>query len=203
MLEFAPSIFGRLACSPARTVSMMLSSRLWPIVVSLSILVLALDIVTGPYILFPIAFVVPVAIAAWYRGKWSGIACGAFLVAGRFGIVMLWEVPEYSVAIRAINAAIRLSVLVALAWMTDRLARQSRELARRVVTLEGLLPICGHCKQIRDDAGQWQPIERYVSARSAAKFSHGICDPCFREHFPEVYAGRAARELPLAAVAPR
>lgn len=182
---------------------MMNTSRLWSIVVSMSILVLALDIVTGPYVQFPIAFVAPVAFAAWYLGKWSGIACGAFLVAGRFGIVMFWEVPEYSVALRAVNAAIRLAVLVGLAWMTDRLARQSRELARRVVTLEGLLPICGHCKQIRDDGGLWQPIERYVAARSPAKFSHGICDPCFRAHFPEVHAVRTARESPLAAAALR
>ena len=54
-----------------------------------------------------------------------------------------------------------------------------------VHTLRGLLPICAHCKKIRDDTGYWDQIETYIAHRSEAEFSHGICPECAREHFPD------------------
>jgi hypothetical protein len=58
-----------------------------------------------------------------------------------------------------------------------------------VKTLQGLLPICAHCKRIRDDKGEWTHVEQYVRARTDARFSHGICPECVAEHYPTV-AGR-------------
>jgi phosphoserine phosphatase RsbU/P len=55
----------------------------------------------------------------------------------------------------------------------------------RVQTLEGLLPICMHCKRIRSSPGQWERIETYIQERSKASFSHGICDKCFTSHYDE------------------
>ena len=55
----------------------------------------------------------------------------------------------------------------------------------QVRTLQGMLPICAHCKKIRDDQDNWQPMESYISQRSGAKFSHGICPDCLREHYSD------------------
>jgi PAS domain S-box-containing protein len=57
---------------------------------------------------------------------------------------------------------------------------------REVRTLRGLLPICMHCKKIRDDAGRWTPVEQYVRARTEANFSHGICPDCVERYHPDV-----------------
>jgi PAS domain S-box-containing protein len=54
-----------------------------------------------------------------------------------------------------------------------------------VTALSGLLPICMHCKQVRNDAGYWEQIEAYISERSEAQFSHGICPNCLAKHYPE------------------
>ncbi len=51
----------------------------------------------------------------------------------------------------------------------------------QVQTLRGLLPICAHCKKIRDDQGYWSHIERYVEEHSNAVFSHGLCPDCAQE----------------------
>jgi hypothetical protein len=51
--------------------------------------------------------------------------------------------------------------------------------------LKGILPICAHCKKIRDDAGYWHPVEEYIRGHSEAQFSHGICPNCAREFYPE------------------
>lgn len=55
-----------------------------------------------------------------------------------------------------------------------------------IKTLEGIIPICMHCKEIRDEKGAWNQLEKYISEHSEAKFSHGICEPCKEKHYPEL-----------------
>lgn len=66
-------------------------------------------------------------------------------------------------------------------------ARTDMEAAlREVRTLQGIIPICSHCKNVRTDAGEWQEVEAYVRAHSDAHFSHGVCPACMRLHYPQV-----------------
>ena len=52
-------------------------------------------------------------------------------------------------------------------------------------TLQGLLPICASCKDIRDTEGRWQPIEGYVSQRADVNFTHGLCPKCVPNYLPK------------------
>ncbi len=52
-------------------------------------------------------------------------------------------------------------------------------------TIEGILPVCGYCKDIRCPDGHWTRVEDYISSRSKAQFSHGICPKCVRIHHPD------------------
>ena len=56
-----------------------------------------------------------------------------------------------------------------------RLIRELQEALAEVRTLSGLLPICGSCKQVRDDKGYWNQIETFISAKhtTLASFTHG------------------------------
>jgi hypothetical protein len=54
-----------------------------------------------------------------------------------------------------------------------------------VKTLSGLLPICSHCKKIRDDKGYWNQIEVYIHEHSDVRFSHGICQECIKKYYPD------------------
>ncbi len=63
-----------------------------------------------------------------------------------------------------------------------RVATRILGLQRTVTQLEGLLPICSYCKKIRDEAEQWSGVEEYVSRRTDATFSHGICPDCYERH---------------------
>ena len=51
--------------------------------------------------------------------------------------------------------------------------------------LRGILPICAHCKKIRDDQGYWSQAEVYVRDHTEAEFSHGICPECIEKLYPE------------------
>ncbi|ODT44895.1 MAG: hypothetical protein ABS70_04460 [Nitrospira sp. SCN 59-13] len=58
---------------------------------------------------------------------------------------------------------------------------------REVKVLKGLVPICACCKKIRNDQGFWQQLEEYIQQHSEAEFSHGLCTPCIKKHYPGVY----------------
>jgi phosphoserine phosphatase RsbU/P len=77
-----------------------------------------------------------------------------------------------------IRVGIRITQLqVALA---DRV-RKLEEALERERTLIGLLPICAHCKKIRDQQENWEAIETYLSDRVEVQFSHSICPDCTRK----------------------
>lgn len=73
--------------------------------------------------------------------------------------------------------------------MEEQLRRKTRAMQQAIESsgcLRGLLSICAHCKKIRTEDGGWELLENFIEARSAAKFSHGICPQCAREYFPDL-----------------
>ena len=72
----------------------------------------------------------------------------------------------------------------------DRINREHLGALSKIKTLAGLLPICMHCKKIRDDDGYWNQLEAYVSAHSEAEFSHGICPECAKELYPNYFKNK-------------
>ena len=97
----------------------------------------------------------------------------------------------------------RLRVAGRIIELERALAERVRELEaerRRSEQLEGLLPICVHCKRIRDDrpgAAGWEPLEEYIGKRSEATFTHSMCEDCLARFHPEEAAEmRAQRDPP-------
>lgn len=65
-----------------------------------------------------------------------------------------------------------------------KLLTQLEHSAKEIKTLRGFLPICMHCKKIRDDQGYWTQMEAYISEHSGAEFSHGLCPECATKLYP-------------------
>jgi hypothetical protein len=97
-----------------------------------------------------------------------------------------WEVTQESLEVALIWGLTLVGfVLIRRTWLRQQAARAELErLLAEVKTLGGMLPICSHCKKIRDDKGYWNQIEAYLNAHSDAVFTHGICPECAREAFP-------------------
>lgn len=70
-----------------------------------------------------------------------------------------------------------------------KLIAELQESLANVKQLSGLLPICAHCKKIRDDQGYWEQLESYLNRHSEVQFSHGICQDCMKKHYPEFCGG--------------
>jgi phosphoserine phosphatase RsbU/P len=85
--------------------------------------------------------------------------------------------------------------LVARLRVGQRLIESQRELSNKILqlnaaaekirSLEGIVPICMHCHDIRDDTDTWQKMETYVEKHSLAEFSHSICPTCMEQRHPE------------------
>lgn len=91
-----------------------------------------------------------------------------------------------------------LAILRQIADIKEELTSARDEIARRkaaeealqkalseVKTLRGLIPICAHCKRIRNDQGFWLQLELYLREHSDAEFSHGICPECIKAYMSE------------------
>jgi len=69
----------------------------------------------------------------------------------------------------------------------------------RVNELEEYLPICSHCKKIREegkdpaDCDSWRSIEDYISDKTSSRFSHSICPECLHKQYPEFSTGKYLR----------
>lgn len=67
----------------------------------------------------------------------------------------------------------------------EKLILKLQEALAKVKQLTGLLPICCHCKKIKNDKGAWTQLEAYIHEHSEARFSHGLCEECLHIFYPD------------------
>ena len=151
--------------------------------VGVALTMVVVDYLAGPMIQFPVMYIVPIGLAAWKSGRAWGLAFAILLPLFRLlSLIAIWDDP-FTLIEAVINYAIRSGVFAIFVVLIDRVAKQTRQLSREVKQLTGLLPICSFCKKIRDDQGQWQVIERYITHKTEASFSHSFCPECMQEHY--------------------
>ena len=128
-----------------------------------------IDIWTGPYILFPILFVVPVTLSAWFCSPRPAYVFAVLLPIGRFLIAVFVEgampLPQ-----GIINALIRIAVLVFMAFLVGRTAWQTRKLKERV---SDLVRVCAWSRTV-EYQGEWISFEDYLWRRFNLNVTHGI-----------------------------
>lgn len=111
-------------------------------------------------------------------------------VVGAFEIYM--DVSSYRADIRKLLAASLGALFFILTCIFGTLLYFMRQSTKTISSrtqelriLSGLLPICSFCKKIRNKEGDWELLERYITARSESKFTHGLCPECRDKHYPE------------------
>lgn len=168
--------------------------RTWLIIGQLAALTAVLgviDTVTGYELNFFVFYFVPVSLSAWRLGR-NGASAFAFLCAA------VWACSDYlaghpysTVWFGVWNTAIRLISFLAIGWSIAKIGvllereRKTAEALRQsmseIKVLKSFLPICAECKKIRDEQGEWHPLESYISQNANTSFSHGYCPACARK----------------------
>jgi hypothetical protein len=147
------------------------------------------------------------ALATILVGRRSGVAWGALCVAVIVAFFAFDRVePRLPQAVMQVVVVWGQSGLVifglSFALLYDAFRRRSeaaiaaknRDLERalhEVETLQGILPICMHCRKVRDEHAVWQALEEYLGSRSELRFSHGLCDDCLRKLYLDEADGPA------------
>ena len=153
--------------------------------VTLSIIVLWLDYLSGPLIRFPILYLIPILLAAWFISLRWGLVFAVAMPVVHLSFSKFWVTP-FGFFDATINTCIRIIVFVIIVFLVNKVSIQKRELEKEVQTLRGILPICSFCKKIRNQQGTWEPVESYIIKRSEAEFSHGVCPDCFKKNYPDL-----------------
>lgn len=116
----------------------------------------------------------------WPDGNVFGTMCVVDIKENNWG-------EKYEKLILSFKEAVEAHL--ALMYTIEELDIKNRALQHalsEVRTLKRLLPICAHCKKIRDDKGYWNQIESYIGEHSYAEFSHSICPDCAKILYPDV-----------------
>lgn len=143
----------------------------------MALVILVFDYRTGPFIQFPITYILPVSFATWYSGLKWGLLLATVLPLVRLYFTTLWIAP-WSFTDSAINAAIRIAVLVGFAILINRVSQQTKKLSYEVEALEGILPTCGLCKKVRDEEGNWHTKEDYINKDPGTRLYRRFCPKC-------------------------
>jgi sigma-B regulation protein RsbU (phosphoserine phosphatase) len=66
-----------------------------------------------------------------------------------------------------------------------RAAQRQLSYANRLGELERIIPVCSHCRRLRDDRDAYLQMEAYFLKHAGVQFSHGVCPECARKHYPD------------------
>lgn len=119
------------------------------------------------------------------------VAGGGLVVLGLIQLESPWAPASLDAVNALASMAAQLSIAIGtlLAYFrraTLEAASLHRQLESALTTaLSGYIPICMHCKAIRDESGTWEKLEQYISRRTTAMLSHGICETCLATHWGE------------------
>jgi hypothetical protein len=105
---------------------------------------------------------------------------------------LLSEVEMAKDRLEVYAASLELQVAERTRQLEEKVSQLQAALAK-VKKLEGVIPICGICKKIRDDKESWQQMEKYISEHSEALFSHGLCPDCYEREMSELKALKEER----------
>jgi hypothetical protein len=106
------------------------------------------------------------------RGVLHSLAISSQVMGMFCGLLRREVAPAQEVAFSLLSTLLGVSA--------DALAtlRRTRQLTSQIETLQNLLPVCAWCKKVRNDSGYWYQIEKYITANSKTKITHGICPEC-------------------------
>lgn len=119
------------------------------------------------------------------KGLISYLGYPLFLPDGKiFGTICIHDDKENSYSSDIEELLLQFKKIVETHFFMIKQATELKEKINEIKTLQGIIPICAHCKKIRNDQGYWQQVESYIKEHSDADFSHGICPDCADKLYP-------------------
>lgn len=128
--------------------------------------------------------------AATLAGGWYGEVLNRRKDGTEFPVELWTSIvkDDSGKVIATVGIARDITVRKAAEQERESLVNELKSALESVRTLSGLIPICAHCKKIRDDKGYWNQLEKYIVEHTDANLTHGICPDCAKLYFPGISA---------------
>jgi hypothetical protein len=174
--------------SGERLIRMTRPVRAWALALLLLSGVVLADVSMSWEFGFSAFYLLPVIWLAWSRGSREGIGMALLAGAAWYAADLLNGRPFTAEFYRIWDELNHLLSYLLAAWVVGALRREilgqqalNQQLSAamtEVRELKGLLPVCAWCHNIRDDEGQWHSMEVFLTSRTKASTTHGICPAC-------------------------
>ena len=105
--------------------------------------------------------------------RWFYFSLIGSIVLASLAFLLVWKFHK-------INQSLKWEINERIKYIT-----QLKEAKDQIKSLKGIIPICMYCKEIRDDKGYWNQLEKYISEHAEVEFSHGVCKKCLKKHYPK------------------
>ena len=152
-------------------------------------LLVTFDYLSGPFIRFPVMFLIPILGLTLFVNRRWGYATAVLLPVMRLAIVRIYWNEQYGWFENVVNFCIYVFVFLLMVELMDRI----REQAREIRTLREILPVCSFCRRIRAEDGSWHPFEQYLTDHVETKISHGLCRECMEKHYGQFLKDKDGR----------
>jgi hypothetical protein len=60
--------------------------------------------------------------------------------------------------------------------------------------LKGYIRVCSYCRKVHVEDTNWEQMEQFISERTLAEFTHGICPSCLHQLSSQMADGRPTPE---------
>jgi hypothetical protein len=102
-----------------------------------------------------------------------------------FGLPPIWVLLNFYSSFRSnlLEKERRIGAVETLNTQLQDKVDELQQALAEVHELRSLLPICMHCKSVRDDDNSWHQIEAYIAKNYDTSFTHSLCDHCRETHY--------------------
>lgn len=126
----------------------------------LSALALVADYMSGPNIQFPILYIVPIGLAAWYSGPWWGGCLAVTLPFGRVIYWTIWQHTHEKTSLVGYNTTIRITAFLLLVFLIHQVIKKSKDVATRIETEKKLIEQQKQLRALSKDLAVAEEVER-------------------------------------------
>lgn len=123
-------------------------------------LIMVVDYLSGPLIQFPILYVLPIGLAAWYSGPWWGGALAILLPLGRVLFAIVGHTQWTTRTNLAANTVIRILAFALLVFLINQIIRKSRDIQERIKIEKKLAAQQKHLRNLSADLAVAEETER-------------------------------------------
>lgn len=160
---------------------------------TLMLLIFFLDTLIPLGVAGGVPYILVILVSLWCENNYitliTAVVCSALTILG------FYSSPEggqfWQILINRFLALFAIWTVTVLSLQRSKTLEEKAEAVKlhekalsELKILQGFIPICASCKKIRNEEGNWDQMEVYITEHSEADFTHSVCPDCAKKLYP-------------------